>query len=153
MYCNKCGRELSDGARFCLSCGAEQQTEYRESTATETPEVNAEPIEEQKPAKVWTVFSTIGKILGIVAICICWIPMMYGVVLGVPGIVFSCLGRKAQTEQAEKNFKIGLTLSIIAIVFTIFSFIIYIIVVAVLQLGSQVAWLEWWSSFMQGAME
>ena len=126
MNCIKCGAELEQGTRFCTSCGAEQPLD-QEFTATQA----TEPVEENKPAKVWKVFSIIGKIVGIVAICLCWMPYET-IPLGLIAIVFSCLGKKYHTEETDKNFKIGLILGIIAVVASFFVGIIVNIVIAVI---------------------
>ena len=106
MYCTKCGRELDQNTRFCPACGAEQQV---------VNEATAEIVEEKKPGKVWKVFSIIGKVAGIVAICLCWVPFET-IVLGIIAIVFSSLGKKYHTPETDKNFKVGLILGIIALV-------------------------------------
>ena len=136
MNCIKCGKELEQGARFCPACGTEQLVQSQEPAQEATFEATSEIVEEPKPAKVWSVFSTIGKVLSIVSISTCWIPFLLGLSLGIPGIVFSCLGKKYHTEQTDKNFKIGLILSIIGVVGSLLSYIIYVIVLAVLGLSS-----------------
>ena len=131
MYCKKCGRELTSDTRYCPSCGAEvtaQQTYEDPFTTTVT-------LEEKKPAKVWSIFSKIGKILGIVSIATSWIPFLIGLTVGIPGIVLSCLGRKAGTEVAQKNFKLGLILSIVGVVVSFFSYLIFYIIIIVSASG------------------
>lgn len=128
MYCRHCGKELNDEARFCPACGAKQFEEspqsqgsmYDDSFTTAT----ATEIED-KPAKCWSVFAKVGKILGIIAIAICWLPM-YGALAGVPGIVFSCLGRKAIDAEAISNRSLGLKLSIAGTVISVVWFIILV---------------------------
>lgn len=145
MYCKHCGKELDENIRFCPACGTEQKVASQvdeeivsEATAEQVApesvaaETTAEVAEEPKQPKVWRVFSIIGKVLGIVSISICWIPFMLGFSLGIPGIVFSCLGKKYHTPETDKNFKVGLTLSIIGLVGSLLSYIIYVIVVMVI---------------------
>ena len=123
MYCKKCGRELSADARYCPGCGAEQTAYDDPFTITEATEV------EKKPSKVWTVFSIIGKVLGIVAIATSWIPYLVGLEIGIAGIVFSCLGRKANTDATDHNCRLGLKLSIAGIVISVVVFIVYIAII------------------------
>ena len=124
MYCKKCGKELADDARFCPSCGEEQTPTTFEDpfTATVIPEV-----EEKKPLRVWSIFARVGKILGIVAAATSVIPFLIGLQVGIFGIVFSCLGRKALTEEAYRSCKLGLILSIVGTVVSLISYVILIV--------------------------
>lgn len=126
MYCKHCGSRLDDDARFCPNCGASVQKEESEFTATELPKAAYEPIEE-KPAKVWSVFALLGKILGIVCFVASFIPWINWISLevGVIGIVFSCLGRKAKTEEADSNCSTGLKFSIAAVILSLILGIVY----------------------------
>ena len=128
MYCRHCGKELNDEARFCPACGAKQfdeSNQYQGSTYDD-PFTTATEIED-KPAKCWSVFAKVGKILGIIAIAICWLPL-YGALAGVPGIVFSCLGRKAIDDEAVRNRSLGLKLSIAGAVISVVWYIVLIII-------------------------
>lgn len=141
MYCKYCGKEIEEDVKFCPYCGKNLlekavedaqplengvETSASEQAVAHTP---AAPVqaEEKKPPKVWTVFSKVSKILGIVCLSASWIPyfgLVLAISLGVPGIVFSCLGRKAKTEETDRNCRIGLTLCIIAIPVSIVLFIV-----------------------------
>lgn len=125
IYCFNCGKELEDDVKVCPVCGAK----IAEEAKAEVVEVVEA---EQKPhvKKCFTVFGKIGYILGIVSMCIWWIPFfgIVGVETGAAGIVFSCLGKK-DPELAAKTKK-GLVLSIVA---TVLSFVFYIIWVVVLE--------------------
>lgn len=129
MYCRNCGKELNEETRFCPACGSKQYEASSNAsfddpfTTTTTTEI------EDKPAKCWSVFAKVGKILGIVAISTAIIPWLIGFVAGVYGIVFSCLGMRAIDEEAIENRKKGLTLSIIGAVIGMLSFIIYYAIV------------------------
>lgn len=121
MYCKKCGKELGEDVRFCPACGEEQ---YKDATTFDDPfTATAAPVDAPKPAKCWSVFAKVGKILGIVAVCLCWLPL-YGIIPGIPGIVFSCLGKKAIDDEAIENRTKGLKLSIIG---TVISFVVYFV--------------------------
>ena len=131
MYCRNCGRELSKDSRYCPGCGAEQisQATYDDPfTTTVAPE-----IVEKKPAKVWSIFSKIGKIFGIVTISTCWIPvwgMAIALELGIVGIVFCCLGRKAKTDVADSNYRTGLKLAIPGIIISIVVYVVWLVILS-----------------------
>ena len=125
MYCKKCGREINSDARYCPACGAEQTQERYDDSFTTTISLE----NEKKPWKGWSIFSKIGWILSIVAIATSWVPVFIGLELGIPAIVFCCLGRKAMTDIANQHGKIGLVLSIVAIVVSIFSYILFFVIV------------------------
>lgn len=135
MFCSKCGNEMPDNAKVCPHCGAPVEVEEEKAMASDVP-VEAKADVEQKPAKVWTVFSIIGKILGIVCFATAFIPYLnyMSLLFAVPGIVFSCLGRKAKTEAADKNFRLGLGFSIAAIVVAIVVLIVIIVAGTAIQL-------------------
>ena len=135
MTCKNCGKELNDDVRFCPVCGTEQikeETPLEESfTATEA---TAEVVVEPTPKK-WMVFSKMGKIFGIIAFVLVFIPginLFTSWWLGIAGIVFSSLGKKAKTEQSEKNFKVGLALSIVALVLSIVMVVVYWVLMIVI---------------------
>lgn len=134
MYCRHCGKEINEETRFCPACGAKQFEEAHQSTSSYDDPFTTTTTEEiaDKPAKCWSVFALIGKILGIVAIAICWLPL-YGALAGVPGIVFSCLGRKAIDEDSINNRTIGLKLAIAG---TVISFVLFIIAYAIILSGA-----------------
>ena len=144
MYCKYCGKEIEEDIKFCPYCGKNLQEKAAsesapledfveasaeksaETAVAQTPAMPAQ-VEEKKPPKVWTVFSKVSKILGIVCLSASWIPyfgLVLAISLGVPGIVFSCLGRKAKTEETDKMCRIGLTLCIIAIPVSIVFFVV-----------------------------
>ena len=129
MYCRNCGKEISDETRFCPACGTkqfEESSQTRNASYDDPFTTSCEATEiEDKPAKCWSVFAKVGKILGIVSIAIAVIPFLYGLAVGVHGIVFSCLGRKAIDDEAIRNRKVGLILSIIAVCVSFFTFVLY----------------------------
>ena len=133
MYCINCGKEVGEDMRFCPNCGTRIPREVQQpSTSSEIAGVTPGVVEDEPP-KVWTVFSIIGKILGIVCLSTSIIPFInylsFG--FGIAGIVMSCLGRKAKTEETDKNCRIGLKLSIAAVVVSLVMIIFYIVLFAV----------------------
>ena len=79
------------------------------------------------PAKVWTIFAKVSKILGIVCISTSWIPyfgLVFSLSFAVVGIVMACLGRRAKTEVTDQQCRIGLILNIVTIPVAIALFIL-----------------------------
>lgn len=128
MFCTKCGKEISDDTKFCPQCG----------TPVASDPLNTVPAAEKKPAKVWTVFSVIGKILGIVCFATAFIPILNinSIELGIIGIVMSCLGRKALTEEADNNCRIGLKFSIAAVAVSVAILALFFVIIYAAALGS-----------------
>ena len=125
MFCQNCGNQLEDSAKFCDSCGASVAADYVVdnvvvSDYSDATQKNTPP----KQAKCWSVFAKISKILGIISIALCWIPFVVVCSTGPVGIVFGCLGNVAKDDVSRKNKTIGLTLSIIG---SIVSFIAYFV--------------------------
>ena len=143
MYCKNCGAELDEDTNFCPKCGTSvERYEQWDYTTASTVKQTAEP--EEKPAKVWTVFSIIGKILGIVCLATSVIPYVNYASLSfaIAGIVMSCLGRKAQTEQTDNNCRIGLKLSIAAVVVSLVMIVVYLILFVTVLGGTLGAFFE-----------
>ena len=138
MYCRKCGRALEADALFCPICGTAVNNAGEQSLADElaltTTAVHealaARPAAEDKPLRVWTIFSIVGKILGIVCLITSIIPYLnyFSLGFGIVGIVMSCLGRKAKTEETDRNCRLGLKLSIAAVVLSAVMIIVYLVV-------------------------
>ena len=140
MFCKNCGKELEEGALFCPGCGTRVQDDAQQpSSAAEGTEAPAAPRpapqpapqpEQEKPAKVWGVFALVGMIIGIVCLVASFIPYLnyFSLVFGIAGIVLSCLGRKAKTEEAIKRCNVGLGLSIAAVVISVVMIIVYTVV-------------------------
>ena len=123
-YCNNCGNELKDGAKFCEHCGApvdvakEPVSEYAEQTVeyyTEAPVVNTP--EQDAMAKSAMIMSIVGLALS---------------ELGIPGIIISAIAKgkvKKATAAGATGGKlkvarilstIGIILSIVMTIFWIF---------------------------------
>ena len=46
-FCEQCGKQISDDARFCGYCGARQMGPWEDSPETETPSEENPPKEEE----------------------------------------------------------------------------------------------------------
>ena len=127
MYCKYCGKEIDEDVNFCPHCGKSQQGEPQPVAPSE-PNRATVAVAEDKPPKVWTVFSIVGKVLGIVCLCASIVPYLnyFSLMFAIVGIVMSCLGRKAKTEETDRNCSIGLILSIIAVALSVIMIIVYL---------------------------
>ena len=126
MFCPVCGEKLENGVNYCPKCGAKIENELVERVE------EVEEKKEKKPAKCWSVFAKVSRILGIVAVATCWMPILIGLEAGVTGIVFSILGNHAIDDEAIQNRKSGLKMSIIGSVISFLTFIaLYVILVIV----------------------
>lgn len=110
MFCKKCGYELEDDAIYCSNCGEA---------------IEGRQVVEDKPAQVWKVFAKVSKVLGIVSICTCFIPMIAGLGTAPIGVVLGMLGEKAKDKEADEWRKLGVNLSVIG---GALSFVSYILI-------------------------
>jgi hypothetical protein len=127
MDCKYCGQEILDNENYCKNCGARVEKD------TFVGEEKVEVVEKQ-PLKCWSVFANTSKILGIITLCIFWIPIfgLFGTLTGIPGIVFGVLGKKANTEEAINNAKKGFITSLIGTILSVVLFIsIYIAIIVI----------------------
>lgn len=135
MYCKNCGNPNAEG-RFCDVCGAEITSEpivvdAQNVVDTENVINNTPVVDPGKTlGKIGMILGIIGAILSVV----CCIFNVYGICFpfGVAGLILSIIGSKKSKAVGitNKNAKIGLILSIIALVMyvlmTIAFFIIYV---------------------------
>ena len=130
MYCKKCGMEVSETDKFCPTCG-------NDLTAKEVIEDDPfEKIEKKEEASVATsddkmvykVFAIISYVVGIVSLCLVWVPFMfYG---SIPGIVLGKIGEnsKSKGDQSKKGFIMSIIATSINVVLTIVFFIVIAII-------------------------
>ena len=124
MYCQYCGQELPNDAKYCFKCGAavEQEEIDVETEFVQENQVPSEP-------KVWITFAKVGRILGIVSISICWLPLLTLSTVGIFGIVLSALGKKSRLYNHEAHVGFGLSLA-----GTIISIAVYMILVIIIAI-------------------
>lgn len=149
MNCKNCLQEIKEGTQFCPHCGAKVENEeivethtYCENCMTELSKTDEfcsncgakVKKEEKKTAKCWSVFAKVAHVLGIVCISTCFVPFVSFVALScsVPGIVFSCLGKKSIDADAEEKCKKSLTRSILGVIFGLIFYIVPIFLCAIL---------------------
>ena len=118
MYCEYCGKKIEDNSKYCLYCGS-KVNEFGEEIKENVTK------KEDKPAKVWKTFAKVSRILGIVSICTCFIPMIAGLGTAPIGVVLGMLGEKAKDKQADEWRKLGVNLSVIG---GALSFVSYILI-------------------------
>ncbi len=127
MKCTGCGVELLDTAAFCPYCGAKNENRVFFEPEEPVESVSNTVVVEDK--KVWQVFANLAFIFGLISIISSGLSFLlafdaanYGIAvlliavaweLGIPGIVFSILGKKSPSKR--KKAKTGLPLNIIAI--------------------------------------
>ena len=141
MFCKYCGKELPDDAKFCPNCGARLEDEVIPNEVTFVETSPEQPTETPKSTKVWDVFAKIGLTLGIInmSMCLLFAIGFNNVTLqslsyiatftescGIPGIIFSALGKKSLFHRSKGVA--GMILSIISVIVEILLMLIYLII-------------------------
>ncbi|MCR5307496.1 MAG: hypothetical protein K6E24_00680 [bacterium] len=124
MKCKNCGYE-SKNLDYCPICGEplEKEEEKYDDPFEKVEAKNENTTTNEKG--YLKAFAIIGYVLGIVSLCLCWMPFVF--IDGIAGIIFSKLGCNS---ISKKSFaKKGLVLSIIS---AILGFILTIIIVTVI---------------------
>ena len=132
MYCKKCGKMVEDGSTFCPYCGSdlrEEQVEVNENDVAEAAPAN----EDNGP---WKVFALVGYILGIVSLA--GSILFIGLGTGVPGIVFSILGKKSTNPERQQKAAKGLKLSIWGLIISTVLYIVLIVVLTILVMNGTI---------------
>ena len=122
MYCKNCGARIEEDSKYCIYCGTE--VKVIEDTFEEVEK-------EKKPAKVWKIFAKVSKIIGIVCIATCVIPL-FSFEIGAAGVVFGILGGRAQDKEADEWRKLGINLSITGAIVSVVSYILIFVLLELL---------------------
>lgn len=85
----------------------------------------------QKPQKSKNVMARTGRSLGISALATFFM-IVTGWAIGIPGIVMSSIGLKADNPVDKKKAKVGLGLSISAVILATVEFVVCVVVLPVL---------------------
>ena len=132
MYCKKCGMEVSKDDKFCPTCGNDLTKEEKETDPFEKydtkEEAKTEVVTNDSNKVVYKVFAIIGYVVGIVSLCLVWVPFIfYG---SIPGIVLAKLGERneAKNREAKKGFVMCIVATAINVVLTIVFFIVIAII-------------------------
>ena len=117
-YCVNCGKELKETDNFCSSCGIQKNTAKEDS---------------KKVMKCFMVFGNVGYALSIVTMVLAFIPIwnFMSWVVGVHGIVFSCLGKRDESQLAK--CKKGLRRSIIGSILGFILFVLFIVIIIIIE--------------------
>ncbi len=127
MYCHQCGKEVSEDAVFCRFCGIKLNLSKQEGSVQQT--YNSSSIENVEKGP-WKNFATTGFVLGIISICTLFM-MSPAIMCGIPGIVFSALGKRSNVNNSKATT--GLVLSILGTIFgVILPFLILILLMLLL---------------------
>lgn len=95
---------------------------FKKEKKVEVSELNESPI--------FYKFAKLSKIFGIIALCLCYIPLI-GESLAVVGIVFGSIGKKSSNETVRRVASKGLTLSVISVIIS--HLVIDILVIILMQ--------------------
>ncbi len=131
MKCSECELEYLDTSAFCPRCRTKNEFYVEKPVETSTANIVPDKKVWQKFAKVGNTFGIINIVFAILGFIGSFIPItgifgiffcMLAVELGVPGIVFSALGKnsKGYIDKASS----GLIFNIIAVASGLLGFII-----------------------------
>ena len=112
-------------------CGSkiETQNETVEAEVVNEEKVETNQAAEEKPARVWFVFSTLSKVFGIIALATFWMAFAY-CSFGPAAIVFGILGKKSKDPDSIKSCELGIKLGIIGTALSLVAFIVYTVLTA-----------------------
>ncbi|MBQ4570420.1 MAG: zinc ribbon domain-containing protein [Bacilli bacterium] len=116
--CKGCGVELLDGTVFCPYCGA--QVEKDEAKNVEVVETQNDFVDVDAPkqeSKAFSVFATLGMVFGFVTLFFllitllsaedpegAWLIACFGFEFGIPGFVFSIIGKRSKNHRGKATF-------------------------------------------------
>lgn len=108
MYCGKCGSTIPDGDVFCSECGAPISGNSEKSSE--------QVILQPAPITRTNGVAIAGLIIGIVSLCLCWLPIV-GMIIGIVGLVLSIIGLRLKKSYGSGGgmAAIGMIFSLIGI--------------------------------------
>ena len=134
MYCMSCGSFVPDNQGICPNCGAPVQNAANVQQPVQpvyqpvAQPVYQQPAYQQPPVYQQPVanpirgngLGTAGMVMGIVSICISWIPVINVIVFfsGILGFIFSLIGVCRRNVTGKGRAIAGLVLSIVAVIIT-----------------------------------
>ena len=114
MFCNKCGKDITDGATFCDNCGNRLYNEQ------EQPIQNTTNIYQQEVTKPkLNIMALVGFILG----CVSFLINFWGIV-GIVALVFSIVGLIQINNTNEKGKGLAIAGTILGGIGVIYGFFI-----------------------------
>ena len=136
MYCKKCGKMVEDGSAFCPYCGADLREQLVEVNDNEE-DVVVEATPKNEDNDPWRVFALVGFILGIVSLA--GSLLFLGLTTGVPGIIFSILGKKSNNPDKQAKAAKGLKLSIWGLIVSAVVYIVLFVVLTILVMNGTIS--------------
>ncbi|MBE6707268.1 MAG: zinc-ribbon domain-containing protein [Ruminococcaceae bacterium] len=142
MYCPNCGKQMKDGQKFCMECGApieNSDSSVLDAAKTIVDSANSQTlnlniVHRKEPSRE-TVPLPMGKantslILGILSIAIPFLGYgtVPGIIMGVIGLILSREPLNYPKTRAASVAGIGKTTSIVGIAYSIYSTIVSTIV-------------------------
>lgn len=118
MFCNKCGKDITDGATFCDNCGNRLYNEQ------EQPIQNTTNIYQQEVTKPkLNIMALVGFILG----CVSFLINFWGIV-GIVALVFSIVGLIQINNTNEKGKGLAIAGTILGGIGVIYGFFILVFI-------------------------
>lgn len=141
MYCESCGNLVPDGQAFCSNCGAAVAQAASATHPAPAPMAAAPvaapapaPAPQPAPQPVYqqpviitpinntrtrvNVAATVGLVLGIITLCVSWIPVVSGLP-AIPGLIFSIAGVAKKDAGGKGRAITGLIMSSVGLFITL----------------------------------
>jgi hypothetical protein len=114
---------MSDFNQDSNSFGEPQQPQYRQGNYSDANKGNR---------VAGKILSIIGLVCGIISTVFLWVPLYMGLLVGLPGLIVSIIGKGQNAKGGVRDGKAtaGLILSIIGLVGSIISFIVVFFVLS-----------------------
>lgn len=115
MYCQRCGQELRDDARFCIGCGAQTAVS---GDYYAVPDIQTGETENRQTASAGTAYASTSfkfSMFGLICICCCGLELL----AGIPAVLFGIAALRNHEPEKLKAY-IGLILGILEVLFFVF---------------------------------